>query len=94
MATASVVFAKVHGGLPIIESTFVAQEVPSGSASNGCPAAYNYVVVTPLDGNLWVAFSTSGTPNTAETTTRFPLTTGVATSFRVAANTKVGVLDR
>lgn len=95
MATCSVVFTKISSASDIMDANFSSQEVATGNASTASPAEYNYAIVTPLDGNVWVAFTTDNSaPNTANTSARIPLVSGVPFAFSIKKGTKIGVLDR
>lgn len=94
MASASVIYGKVTGGAPVLDSTFVSQLVASGAASTASAAAYNYCIIVPVGGNMYAAFTTDGSAPNTGTDPRIPLVDGVPTSFRIKVGTRVGVVDR
>ncbi|AKF13576.1 hypothetical protein PHIN3_313 [Sinorhizobium phage phiN3] len=95
MATCSVVFTKISSSSDVIDANLVSSELASGAASTASPAEFNYVILTPLDGNMWAAFTTDGSvPNASVATARIPLVNGVPFALYIRKGTRVAVLDR
>jgi hypothetical protein len=96
MASASVVFTDVSGYADFIDAKDIASQiVASGDSSSVSPSGKQYAYITALGGNIWLAFTTDGTvANTANVSSRIPLSTDESITFYIRPGTRVGVLDR
>lgn len=95
MATASVIFAKVApSAVDVITTNFISQNVTSGNATSASTGEYNYCIITPLDGNMYVAFTTDGSVPNPTNDPKIPLVAGAAFAIFVKKGTRIGVIDR
>jgi hypothetical protein len=94
MASSVVIFGKVTGAQPVLDSSFSSQTIASGATSTASTSTNNYCVIVAVGGNQYAAFTTDGSTPVTSADPRFPLVDGVPISFRIKAGTKVGVVDR
>lgn len=91
MASAHIIFGNVKKGHPVLDANFASETVASGATSNASPSQYNFVNVTAVGGDVYVAFSTE-TPNAGQNP-RALVVEGASLSLSISAHTKIAVLD-
>lgn len=96
LSTENVVATQVIFGLnkrgPVLDTTFVSQTVAEGNTSTPCPATANYVSITPMTANVFVAFAVGANTANASQDPRVWIPAGSTASFSCVANTKVAVI--
>lgn len=91
---AHIVFTKIKSGDMIDARSITSELLTSGQTSAVANVNYNICIVTATAANaIYVAFSQTGTPNTANVSGRFYLANNATKTFVIGANTKIGVLD-
>lgn len=91
--SAHIVFGRFKYDDVLDSSSFVSETVTTGNASAVSNANQRIAFITALANNVFVSFSATGTPNTANVSSRFLIPVNTTVKFTVAANTKIGVLD-
>jgi hypothetical protein len=91
VSTALVIFGKNKRG-PVLDSTFTSQSV-GNAVSNACPASFNYVSVTAVTGNVYVAFGNTTVTANASTDPRAWIPSGSTLSSSCNVGTTVSVTD-
>lgn len=91
MASAHVIFGKVKSGQPVMDIDFGSQVVANNATSTACPSNYNFVEVTAVGGDIYLAFGPSVANSSATTDPRYLLPSGTKVKLSCPVGTKVAV---